>query len=213
MPRQAASKSVFGTQLSTVGEIFPHTAEALNNLHDLPEGKELLLWIFARPLPNCSGRVEFRRLANKIGLLFQRELQIPIAVLYRGQRGEDATADAKINGAHVRAFFSAFEAESDAAEIGRSHRGGFGRGRLMNYCSAAGKQQIPQLRAIIRFANDRTPFGMTECWKAAPLAPSRDLWSRIWSVSEADPDGARCAHKFALGIDRFEVPNGMGHIN
>jgi hypothetical protein len=37
------------------------------------------------------------------------------------QRGEDSASDAEVDGAHVRAFFSPFEAQGDPAKVSDGH--------------------------------------------------------------------------------------------
>lgn len=70
------------------------------------------------PTPSAlDGQEDLRCFLDEIGLEFGRQHQIAITFLHRGEGGEDAAADAKIDRAHVRAFGGAFERKGEAAEI------------------------------------------------------------------------------------------------
>src|SRR5581483_1911321 len=49
-------------------------------------------------------------LADEVSLLLRGEHQVSVSLLLRGESGEDSASNAEIGGAHMRAFFRAFEA-------------------------------------------------------------------------------------------------------
>lgn len=55
-------------------------------------------------------------------LLGRVEQEVAVALFDRGERGEDAAPNTKVNGAHVGAFFGIGEAESDTAKVAGVHR-------------------------------------------------------------------------------------------
>jgi hypothetical protein len=78
----------------------------------------------SHPAPSAfDGQKNFRQLPDEVGLHFRREHQVAVALILRGERGEDPAADAEIRGSHVGSFFSAIESECDTAEIGSVHGG------------------------------------------------------------------------------------------
>jgi len=60
------------------------------------------------------------QLPNEVRLLLERKLQVAVALVLGGERGENFALDAEVWRAHVRAFLSAFEAQGDSAEIGHT---------------------------------------------------------------------------------------------
>ncbi len=70
----------------------------------------------AAPAPG-DGKEEVWALFGEGGLLLGREHEVAEAFALGSEGGEDVAADAEVGGTHVGAFFSAGEAEGDAAEI------------------------------------------------------------------------------------------------
>ena len=68
-----------------------------------------------------NGQKDIRSFGDELGLDIGREHQVSVPLFFRGERGEDAAANTEIRRAEVGAFFSAFKAECDAAEIGGCH--------------------------------------------------------------------------------------------
>jgi hypothetical protein len=58
---------------------------------------------------------------EEAGLNLGGEHEVAVALALRGERGEDAAANAEVGRAHVGALFCAFEAEGDAAEVVCGH--------------------------------------------------------------------------------------------
>ncbi len=68
--------------------------------------------------PSTGYRDEHLRLfLYELGLLLERELHIAVALLFRSKGCEDSAAYTEIGGAHVGAFFSAGQAQSDSAKV------------------------------------------------------------------------------------------------
>jgi len=68
-----------------------------------------------------NGQEDVRQFADKVGLLLRGEHQVAVAFVLRCEGGEDAASHAEVGGSHVRAFFCALEAQSNAAEVGSIH--------------------------------------------------------------------------------------------
>ena len=56
---------------------------------------------------------------REVRLQFGREHEVAVAFALGSESREDSPSDAEVSGAHMRAFFSAFQAQRDAAEIFR----------------------------------------------------------------------------------------------
>lgn len=68
-----------------------------------------------------NGKENLRQLFYKFRLLFWRKHQVAIAILLRGERGENPAAYTKIGDAHVAALFRALKAQGNFAKIGWRH--------------------------------------------------------------------------------------------
>ncbi len=68
-----------------------------------------------------DGEKDFGGFGDERLLLVGGEHQVAVALLHVGERGEDFSADAEIDTPHVGAFFGAFQAQRDFAEIGGGH--------------------------------------------------------------------------------------------
>ena len=76
----------------------------------------------AHPAPAAGdGEEDVRGFCDERLLLLGCQHQVAVTLLHVGEGCEDFAADAEIDGAHVRAFFCAFEAQRDLAEIGGGH--------------------------------------------------------------------------------------------
>jgi len=64
-----------------------------------------------------DGDEDFGEFFDKGGLLLGSDHDVAVAEFCGGEGGEDASADAKIRGAHVGAFFGARDGEGQAAEV------------------------------------------------------------------------------------------------
>src|SRR5262245_137591 len=72
------------------------------------------------------------RVGHKLCLDLGCQHQVSEPVLDRRQRREDVSADPEVHRAHVGAFFSAVEAQSDASKIRRGHVEGTFTNAAMN---------------------------------------------------------------------------------
>lgn len=70
---------------------------------------------------SCNWKKDTRLLSDECGLLLGSEQQVSISLLDGGERGENVSAYAEIDRAHVRAFFGTFEAQGDSFEVFRGH--------------------------------------------------------------------------------------------
>lgn len=68
-----------------------------------------------------DGQENIGEFADKGGLLFGSEHEIAVAEMFGSESSEDPAADAEIGLTHVGAFFSAFEAKSNAAKVVAVH--------------------------------------------------------------------------------------------
>src|SRR6185437_10190025 len=77
----------------------------------------------AHPAPSSSnGEKHLRLLTHKRGLLLARKHQVPVTLVYRGQRRENMPAYAEVHRAQVRAVLRAFKAQRNPPKIFRVHR-------------------------------------------------------------------------------------------
>ena len=68
-----------------------------------------------------DGEKDARKFGDESLLLGGVEHQVAVALLDRSERREDAAADAEVRSAHVGAFLSTCETQSDTAKVARVH--------------------------------------------------------------------------------------------
>ncbi len=75
-----------------------------------------------------DGEKEVWAVGEEVGLESGGKHEVAVAFVLRCESAEDAAADAEVGGAHVRTFFSIWEAQSEAAEVVGGHAGYYLRG-------------------------------------------------------------------------------------
>jgi hypothetical protein len=81
------------------------------------------MWVIPiLPHPAPNGQKNFRQLPDEVRLQFWREYQVTVALVLRGERGEDPASYTEVRRPHVRSFLGPFEAQCNPAEIYRIHR-------------------------------------------------------------------------------------------
>src|SRR5260370_32874527 len=69
-----------------------------------------------------NGHENFGLLLTELRLLLQREHQVAVALVLRGQRSEYPAPDTEVGRSHVRALFGVFQAQRNSAKICGIHR-------------------------------------------------------------------------------------------